>query len=164
MASSLRSALKRVDPPLTLSNLQIFEHFIQDQFTSDRFTLALFGGFATVALILAALGIYCVMAFAVAQRIREIGIRMALGAQRDEVVFLILRDGLQMATAGMVIGLAGVFVLGRLMHSALFGVGLVDYPSFLVVAVLLLVVAILSSWIPARRSARVDPMIALREE
>jgi putative ABC transport system permease protein len=164
VASSLRSALKRVDPPLTLSNLQIFEHFIQDQFTSDRFTLALFGGFATVALILAALGIYCVMAFAVAQRIREIGIRMALGAQRDEVVFLILRDGLQMATAGMVIGLAGVFVLGRLMHSALFGVGLVDYPGFLVVAVLLLVVAILSSWIPARRSARVDPMIALREE
>jgi putative ABC transport system permease protein len=164
VASNLRSVLDRTDPMLKLSNLQIFQHYIDDQFTSDRFILALFGAFAAVALLLAALGIYGVMAFAVVQRTREIGIRMALGAQRDEVVHLILRDGLQMMTAGMAIGLAGVYVLGRLMHSTLFGVGSVDYPSFALVAVLLFAVAILSSWIPARRSARVDPMVALREE
>jgi putative ABC transport system permease protein len=113
-----------------------------------------------VALLLAALGIYGVMAFVVAQRTHEIGLRMALGAQKSDVVGLMVRGGMKLAVAGALIGLAGAYGLGRVLHSSLYGVGSVDYLSFAA----LLLVAGLASWLPARRSAQVDPMIALREE
>jgi putative ABC transport system permease protein len=100
----------------------------------------------------------------VAQRTHEIGIRMALGAQRHEVVALIVRAGLRTATTGVAIGLVGVYFVGRLMHATLFGVASVDYGSFAIAAALLLSVSFMASWLPARRSARVDPMVALREE
>jgi putative ABC transport system permease protein len=104
------------------------------------------------------------MSFTVAQRTHEIGLRMALGAQKSEVVALIVRSGIKLALPGMAIGLVGVFVLGRLMHSTLYGVGAMDYASTGLVAVVLLAVALLACWIPARRSAQVDPMVALRDE
>ena len=126
--------------------------------------MVLFGGFAALALLLAALGIYGVMAFAVAQRTHEIGLRMALGAQRRDVVLLILRDGLKLALLGLGVGLLGVFALGHFMRATLYGVATIDVGSLIAVAVTLLAVAVLASYVPARRSAKVDPMVALRQE
>lgn len=137
---------------------------MDEQFAGDRFGMVLFGGFATLALVLAALGIYGVMAFAVAQRGHEIGLRMALGAQRGDVVLLILKDGLKLALLGLGIGLVGVAALGHFMRSTLYGVATVDIASLIAVAVTLVAVAILASYLPAQRSATIDPMIALRQE
>jgi len=131
---------------------------------NDRFEMILFGGFAVLALLLATVGIYGVISFAVAQRTYEIGIRMALGARRSEVVRLIMGSGMRMAAAGVAIGLAGAMGLGRLMHATLYGVESADLSSLCSVAVLLLAVALLGCWFPARRSAAVDPMQALRSE
>jgi putative ABC transport system permease protein len=104
------------------------------------------------------------MAFAVAQRTHEMGLRMALGAQRRDVVLLILRDGMKLALIGLGVGLVGVFVLGHFMSSTLYGVATVDTASLIAVAVTLLAVAVLASYLPARRSAKVDPMVALRQD
>jgi putative ABC transport system permease protein len=164
VTSGLRSALAAAAPNLGMGDVQTMREVVSGDLTFFRFGVVLFGGFAAVALVLAALGIYGVMAFAVAQRTHEVGIRMALGAQKSEVVELMIRNGLRLALPGMAAGLAGVLVLGRLMHSTLYGVGSVDYLSTLLVAALLLGVALLACWIPARHSAQVDPMIALREE
>ena len=137
---------------------------MDDQFAGDRFGMVLFGGFASLALLLAALGIYGVMAFAVAQRTHEIGLRMALGAQRRDVVLLILRDGMKLAFLGLGVGLLGAFALGHFMRTTLYGVATVDLASLIAVAAVLVAVAVLASYVPARRSAKVDPMIALRQE
>ena len=126
--------------------------------------MLLFGGFAGIALLLAALGIYGVMAFAVAQRTQEIGLRMALGAQRHQVVKLMVNGGMKLALIGGAIGLAGVCVLGRLMHSTLYGIKSFDLASFSAVAFALLAVAAIACYVPARRSAKIDPLIALRDE
>jgi putative ABC transport system permease protein len=160
----VRSAVAAGAPGFTLEFVTTIREILSDQTTGDRFGMVLFGGFAGVALVLAALGIYGVMSFTVAQRTHEIGLRMALGAQKSEVVALIVRSGIRLALPGMAIGLAGVFVLGRLMHSTLYGVGAMDYASTALVAVVLFAVALLACWIPARRSAQVDPMVALRDE
>jgi len=114
-----------------------------------------------MALLLAALGIYGVMAFAVAQRGHEIGLRMALGAQRRDVVLLILQDGMRLVLLGLGFWLAGVLVLGHFMRSTLYGVATIDVASLAAVGAALLAVAVLASYLPARRSAKVDPMIAL---
>jgi putative ABC transport system permease protein len=164
VTSSIRSTLAEVAPNVALIRVQTMQEVVEDQMTGDRFGMVLFAGFAGVALLLAALGIYGVMSFAVAQRTHEIGLRMALGAQKNEVVGMIVRGGMRMAVPGMAIGLVGVFVLGRLMHSTLYGVGAVDYASTLLVAAVLFGVGVFASWLPARRSAQVDPMIALRDE
>jgi putative ABC transport system permease protein len=137
---------------------------VDAQLTGDRFGMVLFGSFAVLALLLAALGIYGVMAFAVAQRSHEIGVRMALGAQQRDVVRLILFEGMRMALVGVGIGLVGVLTVGRLMRGTLYGIETIDGGSFALVALLLLAVAFAASYLPARRSAGVDPMIALRQE
>jgi putative ABC transport system permease protein len=124
----------------------------------------LLAAFAAIALLLAAVGIYGVMAFAVAQRTHEIGVRMALGARHSEVVMLIVRGGMRLALIGIGIGLFGGFGLGRLMHTTLYGIQSADFGSLLAVAALLFAVAFIACWLPARRSARVDPMQALRSE
>jgi putative ABC transport system permease protein len=164
VTSGIGAAIAAAAPNLSMVRVQTMRQVVDDQLTGDRFGMVLFGGFAAVALLLAALGIYGVMSFAVAQRTHEIGLRMALGAQRNEVVALMVRSGIRMAMPGLAIGLAGVYVLGRLMHSTLYGVQMVDYASTGIVAALLLAVAVLACWLPARRSAQVDPMVALREE
>jgi putative ABC transport system permease protein len=160
----LQAAIASVDAGLAIDHVEIMSDVVEGQRSGDRFEMVLFGGFAAVALLLAAVGIYGVMAFSVAQRTHEIGVRMALGARRREVVSLIVRRGMRLALAGMVIGLAGAFVLGRLMHSTLYGVQSADVGSLAAVAALLLAVAASACWLPARRSAAIDPVRALRNE
>jgi putative ABC transport system permease protein len=164
VTKSLRTVVAQTMPGYALANIETMQHLVDTQLTGDRFGMVLFGGFAVLALVLAAMGIYGVMAFAVAQRSHEIGLRMALGAQRRDAVLLILRDGMKLALFGVGIGLAGVIGLGYLMRSTLYGVKFIDPASFAVVAGALLVVGLVASYVPARRSAKVDPMIALRQK
>jgi putative ABC transport system permease protein len=164
IVGGLRGAIASADSGTAIQDLEMMQQVVDDQRTGDRFEMVLFGGFAGVALLLAAVGIYGVMAFAVAQRTHEIGVRMALGARQGEVVALIVRGGMRLALVGIGIGLAGAFGLGRLMHSTLYGVESADAPSLAAVAALLLAVAALACWLPARRAAAIDPTQALRNE
>jgi ABC-type antimicrobial peptide transport system permease subunit len=124
----------------------------------------MFASFGFVALLLAVTGVYAMMAYAVAQRIHEIGVRMALGARTGQVLRMVVGQGLSIAAIGVGIGLAGAFAVTRLMAGLLEGVSPSDPLTFALVALLLASVAVLASWIPARRAARVDPMVALRSE
>ena len=130
----------------------------------DHFTMTLFVAFAIVALLLAAVGIYGVMAFTVAQREHELGLRMALGASRNNVVNLVLKEALVLALLGLGIGMVGAYFVGRAMKSTLYGVGSLDFGAIAAVALVLLGASLLASWIPARRAAGVEPMRALRTE
>jgi putative ABC transport system permease protein len=131
---------------------------------SRRFNMLLLGIFAALALVLAAVGIYGVMAYAVTQRTHEIGVRLALGAQRSDVVRMLLGQGLALALIGVATGLAGALVLTRLMSSLLFGVTATDAPTFAVVSILLAAVALLACYLPALRATRIEPVTALRYE
>jgi putative ABC transport system permease protein len=164
VTGGIRAAVAAAAPDLSVHDVQSMSQIVEDQLTGDRFGMVLFGGFAAIALLLAALGIYGVMSFVVAQRTHEVGLRMALGAQKSQVVTLMVRHGIKLALPGVAIGLAGVYLLGRLMRSTLYGVGSVDYFSAAAVAALLLAVAVVACWLPARRSAQVDPIVALRQE
>jgi ABC-type antimicrobial peptide transport system permease subunit len=126
--------------------------------------MVLFFSFAVLALLLAAVGIYGVMAFTVAQREHEIGLRMALGASRNHVLSLILKEALMLAFLGLGLGLVGAYFVGRAMHSTLYGIASIDLAAVSVVAFVLLCAALLASWLPARRAAAVEPMQALRGE
>ena len=131
---------------------------------SDRFNLGLMGSFALLALLLAALGIYGVMTYTTAQRTRELGIRLALGAQARDVLTLVAVQGMKLAFIGVALGMLGSFALTRLMKSLLFGVGPTDPATFSLVPLLLVVVTLVACYIPARRATKVDPLIALRSE
>lgn len=140
------------------------DHIVSEQLITDRFGMVLFAGFAGLALLLAALGIYGVMAFAVAQRSQEIALRMALGAQQSAVMKLILAGGMKLAALGVAVGIAGAWTLGHFLQGTLYGVGTVDVVSFAAVTFLLLATALVACYVPAKRSTRVDPMAALREQ
>jgi putative ABC transport system permease protein len=127
----------------------------------QRFSTMLLGIFATLALVLAAVGIYGVMSYSVAQRTREIGIRLALGAQRNDVLRMTMGQGLKLVAIGVAIGLASAFVLTRVMASLLFGVSATDPITFVTISLVLMTVAMLASYIPALRATKVDPMVAL---
>ncbi len=130
----------------------------------DRFIMSLFAAFACIALLLAAVGIYGVMAFTVAQREHEIGLRMALGASRGRVINLVLKEAFTLALIGLGIGLIGAYLVGRAMQSTLFGIGSLDFGAIASVALVLLGASLVASWLPARRAASVEPMQALRTE
>ena len=164
VTDGLRSTVASTSSTVLVDNLEMMRDVVDIQQINDRFGMVLFGGFAAVALLLAAVGIYGVMSFAVAQRMHEIGVRMALGARRSEVVMLVVRGGMRLALMGIVIGLAGAYGLGRLMHTTLYGVEAADLGSLTAVAALLFIAAMLACWLPARRSAAIDPMQALRNE
>ena len=164
IASSIRGAMREVDPDLPVSRLRSLEQVRSISVTAQRFNLSLFGLFAALALVLAAVGIYGVMAHNVAQRTREICIRVALGAQHGEVVRLLLGQGARHAALGVLLGLAGAFVLTRLMASMLYGIRPTDPLTFAGVTLLLTAVALAACYIPARRAMRADPLIALRYE
>jgi putative ABC transport system permease protein len=164
LAEPIRKAILEVDRDQPVSNVRTLEQDITRSVAARRQTFTLLGLFAVVALGLAALGLYGVLAHAVALRRHEIGIRMALGAQRSDVLRLVLRHGLGLTLLGVAIGLAGAFALTRVLRNHLYEVGPVDPITFAAVALLLVIVAILACLIPARRAANVDPMEALRSE
>jgi putative ABC transport system permease protein len=164
MTKSIAAVVSSMDSDLPIADVRTMDQIVSESLGSDRFKAILYGTFAGLALLLAAIGIYGVMAFAVAQRTHEIGLRMALGAGREKVVFLIMREGLALALAGLVLGLIGAGLVGRTMSGMLYGVGTIDISAFGGVAIVLLASAILACYVPARRAARVDPMIALRYE
>jgi predicted permease len=161
---SIAAAVHSVDPQIALAEPHTLEEIKSLNLGSDRFIMTLMGSFALIALLLAAVGIYGVMAFTVAQREHEIGLRMALGASRERVVMLVLKEALILACIGLAIGLVGAFFIGRALHSALYGIGTVDYGAFAVVSFVLLAASMIASWLPARRAASVEPMRALRIE
>ena len=161
---ALRHAVSSAIPGAAIDHVQTMMELLDEETSPDRFEMILFGAFAAVALLLSAVGIYGVMSFAVAQRTHEIGVRMALGSRQSEVIWLIVGSGFRMALAGLSIGLAGALVLGRVMGSTLYGVQAADLSSLATVGVLLLAVALVACWLPARRCAAVDPMVALRQE
>jgi putative ABC transport system permease protein len=164
MLNAMRTALQAVDPTLPLYNTGTLRETLDFILTPRRFTMLLVAIFAGLALILAAVGLYGVLAYDVSQRTREIGIRGAIGATRQQIVAMILRQGLWKAGVGLGIGLGGAFCLTRFMRGLLFEVTPADPTSFLLVSALLLAVALLACWLPARRAAKVNPIVALRAE
>ncbi|HMJ05084.1 MAG TPA: ABC transporter permease, partial [Chthoniobacterales bacterium] len=164
LATGVRNAIWSVDKDQTVANVDTMEHIVAGAVARQRFSMLLLAIFAGVALILAAVGIYGVMSYTVAQQTRDIGIRMALGAQRSDVLKMTVKQGLRLVGFGLVIGLAAAFVLTRVMASLLFGISATDPLTFVSISLVLLAVAILASYIPALRATRVDPMIALRAQ
>ncbi|MFI5356938.1 MAG: ABC transporter permease [Opitutales bacterium] len=160
----VRAQVRSVDPTLPIYGETTMRKDLDDKEADRRGILWLLGAYATIALILAAVGIYGMLAYDVTQRTKEIGIRGAIGATREQIVELILRQGMLKAGLGMVIGLSGAFGLSRFMASLLYEVEPRDPLVFTGVALLLMLVALLASWLPARRAAKVDPMVALRCE
>jgi len=158
------AAIHRLDPSLPLANLQTLEQSMKDSLGPQRLILNLIGVFAATALLLASIGLYGVMAYSVASRQRELSIRVALGAARQDVMRLIMGRGVRLMTAGLILGLLGAMVLTRLMGSLLFGIGPNDPLTLTAVPLLLVSVALLACWLPARRAARTDPTEALRSE
>ncbi len=163
-ASALRQALKTADPLIPAYEIDTLDEVVSEGTAQRRLTVLLISVFAGLALVLAAIGIYGVMSYAVAQRTSEIGIRMALGAEREHILGMVLRHGALMAATGVVVGLVAALVLARLLTSLLFQVSATDPPTFGVVPLLLLAVAALACYLPARRATRVDPLVALRYE
>jgi putative ABC transport system permease protein len=164
LAQSVRAAVLAADRNQPIYDVKPLRQIVADSIALRRLALLLLSVFASVALALAAAGIYGVMAHAVEQRTHEIGVRMALGASAGDVVRLVVRQGLKLALCGVALGLAVALALTRLMEALLFGVSAADPLTFAGIALLLFVVAIAACWIPARRATKVDPMIALRCE
>ena len=164
MTKAIGAAVHAVDPDIALAMPRTMEQVRSERLASDSFTAILFASFGAIALLLAAVGIYGVMAFSVAQRSHEIAIRMALGAGRNRVLSLVVWEGLALTGIGLAIGLIGAYFVGRAMQSALFGVHAMDYPAFGAVGFILLLTALFACFLPARRAASVQPMRALRTE
>jgi predicted permease len=164
LATSMRNAIWAVDKDQPVANIDTMQHIVSEAIARQRFSMLLLGIFAVLALVLAAVGIYGVMSYSVAQRTHEIGIRMALGARRADVLQMTVKQGLKLVGAGMIIGLAAAFLLTRVMASLLFGISATDPITFVGISLVLLVVAILASYVPALRATKVDPIIALRAQ
>jgi putative ABC transport system permease protein len=164
LVAGITREIHTIDKDLPVTEVAGLEEILTREVAPKRFNTGLFSLFAALALVLAAIGIYGVTSYTVAQRTHEVGIRMAIGAQKADVLRLFMREGLKLVMAGLVIGLAGAFALTRLIASLLFGVSPTDTTTFALVAIALLVVALLACYIPARRATKVDPLIALRYE
>jgi putative ABC transport system permease protein len=163
-AGALRGMLARVDPMQGAGEIRTLEQYITRSVAAPRFTTLLVGAFAVTALLLAGFGLFSVMAYSVAQRRREIGIRMAIGAESSDVRRLVVGQAIRMGAVGLAIGLAGAFVVARSIGSLLYGVSPGDPATFTGVSAMLLAVMLLAAYLPARRATRVDPMTALRTE
>jgi len=164
MAAPIRQQVLAIDKDQPVFDVRTMREVRAISVTLYTFGFAMMAIFATVAVVLAAIGIYGVMAFAVTQRTQEIGIRMALGAQAEDVLKVVVKTGMSLALIGLVAGLAGAFAITRLMASLLFGVSPTDVVTFALVTIGLLLVALLACFIPARRATKVDPLVALRYE
>ena len=164
LTSAIKKEIHELDPDLPIYNVRTMDDRVQESLARRRFSMMMLGLFAFLALALATIGIYGVMAYMVSQGTREIGIRLALGATQNNILRLVVRQGMALALTGVAIGLVGAFVLTRLMRSLLFGVKSTDPLTFVAIASLLAAIALLASYIPARRAARIDPMVSLRCE
>jgi putative ABC transport system permease protein len=163
-APLVREVVRSVDPNTGIDSMVPLDRLVANSVARQRFNMVLLGVFAGVAALLAAIGVYGVLVYAVAQRSREIGIRMALGAARRQVLGLVLRQGSRLTLAGLAFGLLGAAIGARLVDSLLFGITPLDPTTFVAVAVAFALVATLASYVPARRATSVDPMVALRTE
>ena len=164
MQKSVAAVVQSLDPELPLANVKTMDQIIHESLQGDRFNTLLFGTFAVLALLLAALGIYGVMSFIVAQRTHEIGLRMALGAGASRVIKDVLKEGMLTASMGLVLGIGGAYLVGRAMQGMWFGVGALDIVALGTVTATLLLAALVACLIPARRASSVDPMVALRQD
>ena len=164
LSSAVRKTVWEMDKDQPVSDIRSMEEIVSTAVARQRFSMLLLGVFASLALVLAAVGIYGVMSYSVAQRTREIGIRMALGAQRSDVLKMAVGQGFKLVLIGVAIGLAAAFVLTRVMASLLFGVSATDPVTFVTISLVLMSVAVLASYIPALRASRIDPMEALRHQ
>ncbi len=164
LTNSVRKELAALDRTIPLANVRVFEEYISRSLARPRFNALLLSIFAGTALVLTAIGIYGVLAYSVAQRTGEIGIRIALGAGKSSIFRLIVGQAMTLVGISLVIGLAGAFAATRLLNSLLFGVGASDPGTFIGIVLLVSAVAFIAAWVPARRATRVDPIIALRAE
>jgi putative ABC transport system permease protein len=164
LTASIRSELAALDRAIPLRSVKVFDDYISRSLARPRFNALLLSIFAGTALVLTAIGIYGVLAYSVSQRTNEIGIRIALGAGQSSIFRLVVGQAMTLVAISIGIGLAGAFAATRLLNSLLFGVGASDPVTFAAIVLLVTTVASLAAWIPARRAARVDPIVALRTE
>jgi putative ABC transport system permease protein len=164
LVSEVRRIVADVDKSAPVSEVKTMENIVSESVTQPRFNLFLLGLFSGIALLLSAAGIYGVTAYAVTQRTHEFGIRMALGAQVSDVLKMILGQGMLLIAIGVVIGLGASFALTRLLKTLVFGVSVTDPLTFVAITMVLMFVALLACYIPARRATKVDPLVALRYE
>jgi predicted permease len=162
--SAIRDSVRAQNNQNVVADMQTMNEVIVDSLAQRRFAMIVLGAFAAAALLLASLGIYGVISYLVGQRAHEIGIRVALGASRRQIFTLVLGHGLKMTVAGVLLGLIAAFGMTRLMRTMLFGVGATDPATFAAIAMLLMVVALLACYLPARRATKVDPLVALRQD
>jgi putative ABC transport system permease protein len=164
LANDIRQVVRELDPEQPIGRIATLQRVVDDSLGSQRFSLALFSTFAAVALLLAVIGLYGLVAYSVSQQTQEIGIRMALGARPGDVLTLVIRQALMLAAAGIALGVGVALVATQLMRSLLFQTEVTDRATFVGIPLVLLVVIAIASWIPARRAARIDPLTALRSE
>jgi putative ABC transport system permease protein len=160
----MRAQLTAIDASVPLNSVRVFDEYLARSLARPRFNALLLSIFAGSALLLTAIGVYGVLAYSVAQRTNEIGIRMALGAAQSSIFKLVIGQAMTLVAISVSIGLAGAFAATRLLNSLLFGISAWDPITFSAIVMLISLVAFLASWIPARRASRVDPIIALRTE
>jgi putative ABC transport system permease protein len=164
LTGAIRNELHQMNPQLPISEVATMDQRLATALSETRFRTFLIAIFATLALVLACLGIYGVISYSVAQRTHEIGVRMALGAQTRDVVSMVVKQAVVLALTGVALGLTAAFFLSGVMTKLLFGVTPRDLPTFTLTALILAATALAASYLPARRAARVDPLIALRHE
>ena len=164
LAAALRRDIQSIDPGVTLAQIGTMEQALTLSVSQPRFDTMLLALFAGIALLLAAVGIYGLMAYSVAQRTHEIGVRMALGAEQADVLRMVVRQGALLAAIGIVLGLGGAFALTRLLKAMLFGIGATDALTFAAAPLALILVVLLATSLPALRATRISPVVALRYE
>jgi len=164
VAGAVVRAIHEVDPTVPIYDVRTMTDRMSGSLARQRFSTLMLGAFAFFALLLAVIGVYGVMSHLVAQGTHDIGVRMALGAQRGTIVTMVVRQGMELAGIGIVVGLVGAAALTRVMASLLFGISATDVLTFSTMPVMLAAVALLATYVPARRATRVDPVVALRNE
>jgi putative ABC transport system permease protein len=164
VVTTTRSVVHELDPKLPLYNVQTIREIVDQSIAQPRLNTTLLAVFAAMALLLATVGIYGIVSYTVALRSQELGVRMALGAQRRDVLQLVLREGAVLALAGVAIGVVASFGATRVIRSWLFGIGAGDVTTLVATSVALVTIALLASYVPARRATRVDPTLAMRAE
>ena len=164
LVSAVSNSIHSVDPEIPLKDILTMENLVNNSMSQRRFNMLLLGAFAGLALLLAAIGIYSVLSYSVKRRVQEIGIRLALGARIGDVLRMVVVEGMKPTLLGVVVGVIGAFALGRVLSTLIYGVKSTDLVTFLAVSVVLSIVALFASIIPAYRAAKVDPMVAVRYE